>query len=408
MGIAEEGELHRRRAQGEDAEAMAGGVAGEIDQEVDAIGADAAVQGLIIEASGLDPLRGGLAGPGRIAIVHRTGVIHRHLKLIAIEALQQRQHEQVDRMLAVEISRHQPEPQGPVGVAAVGEVLGGGAAGLDRGAEVAVPLGHLLGAELIDIEGGHGDAGGQAGGGVAECGVMGLHRSQVGAGIAAAAGQGIEQKGHLGVGRIELQNLLADRFGFAELVHLPVKAGEGLEGGDVLRGQLAGPLEHGERLLPVVVLVDPLGQQAQEGGVGGGGGAAEGQLGGSAVADAHQGEAQLQHRAMALGLLLHQGGQGLHRPLGIAGIQAPEPEPVARLALDRLKSFGPGQGRIGQERIRQGPICQGASRWVGAAIAEAGQVEPAEPIVGAVGEPSLQILDPGLGGGGMGLEQQLV
>jgi hypothetical protein len=103
---------------------------------------------------------------------------------------------------------------------------------------------------------------------------------------------------------------------------------------------------------------------------------------------------------MALGLLLHQGGQGLHRPLGIAGIEAPEPEPVARFALDRLQGFGPGQGTI-----RQGPLYQGLSLWVGAAIGQAGQVEPAEPIVGAVLKPGLQVVGPGLGGGGMGLKQ---
>ena len=81
----------------------------------------------------------------------------------------------------------------------------------------------------------------------------------MGAGVTATASQGIKQVRRLGVGGIKGQHLAAEGFGLTELIDLPVHTGQGFEGGDVSGGQGAGPLQHGDRLLPVVVLVDPLG-----------------------------------------------------------------------------------------------------------------------------------------------------
>ncbi len=58
-GKADPGHLHRRRPQREDAQAMALGVAHEIDENVDAVGMDALGRGEIVEAVDLDEVMGG-------------------------------------------------------------------------------------------------------------------------------------------------------------------------------------------------------------------------------------------------------------------------------------------------------------------------------------------------------------
>ena len=94
--------------------------------------------------------------------MHGAGVEHRDRELVAIEALQQRQHEEIHRVLAVEVAGDQADAQGAIGIAVVGEGAGGGERLLDSGAELAVLGGDLLGAAVIDVEGGHGDGRGQA------------------------------------------------------------------------------------------------------------------------------------------------------------------------------------------------------------------------------------------------------
>lgn len=42
---------------------------------------------------------------------------------------------------------------------------------------------------------------------------------------------------------------------------------------------------------------------------------------------------------LALGLAAYQGGQGVHRAAGVAAVEAPEAEPVARFAGDRFEGF---------------------------------------------------------------------
>jgi hypothetical protein len=181
------------------------------------------------------------------------------------------------------------------------------------------------------------------------------------------------------------------------LIHLPVQPGQGDEGGEVVRRQGAGALQHGDGLAPVVVLVDPLGEEAQEAGVGGGGGAAEGGLGGGTVAEAQQGQAELEQGAVAWRLLIRQGRQGVDGAGGVAPLEAPEAQPVAGFAGDRLEGFGLGEGC--------GEGCGAGGRL---AVGEAGGVEPAEPVARAGGEPGLQLLGPALGVRCLGVLQPVV
>ena len=121
MGITQEGGLHRCGAMRKDAEAMAGGVAGQIDQQIDLLIADAMLEGLVIELARLDPGVGSAAGSRRVFVMHGAGVEHRDRELVAVEPLQQGQHEQVDGVLAVKITGDQAKAQGPIDIAVVGE-----------------------------------------------------------------------------------------------------------------------------------------------------------------------------------------------------------------------------------------------------------------------------------------------
>ena len=155
------------------------------------------------------------------------------------------------------------------------------------------------------------------------------------------------------------------------------------QGGDVAGLEVEGALEHGDRLLPVVLGVDALGEQAQKGGIGGGRRPREGLLGGGAVAEAQQGLTEIEHRAVALGPQVNQLGEGSGGPLGIAGLQAPDAQPVEGFTGDGFGGLGLADG--------------------GGLIAPAGEQQPAQPVGRRLLQPLLQgscALAAGLGSSG--------
>ena len=146
----------------------------------------------------------------------------------------------------------------------------------------------------------------------------------MGSGITAASGEGVEEVAHLAVGGIELEDLLADRFSGAEVVDLPVQACECQESVELVGCELLGALEHGDGFLPVVVLINALGQESQEGGIARRRRPCEGRFCSGTVAGAQQGLTEIEHRAVAQRPQIDQLGKGLDGSLVIATVEPPK------------------------------------------------------------------------------------
>ena len=115
------------------------------------------------------------------------------------------------------------------------------------------------------------------------------------------------------------------------------------------------------------------------------------------VAEAQQGQAELEQGAVAGRLAIRQGRQGLDGAGGVAPLEAPEAQPVAGFAGDGFEGFGLGEGC--------GDGCGAGGRL---AVGEAGGVEPAQPVARARGEPGLQLQGPALGVRALGVLQPVV
>ena len=111
--IGQVGDLHRRRLAGEQARTAIAGIHGEVDQQVDAIGADQIGQGAILELVDIAPVLdvlGDLGGEAIFEIARRVG---EHLKLAAVVVFEHRQQEPRYRMhpeIGRDIAHPQPAP----------------------------------------------------------------------------------------------------------------------------------------------------------------------------------------------------------------------------------------------------------------------------------------------------------
>jgi hypothetical protein len=166
MRIAEEGRLQRCGTQREEAEAMRRGVAGEVDEQVDPVGEDRLLQRFVVEPGRLEPAIGGVSGPASVGVVHAAGVIEADFEAPPIMPQENRQHEQIDRVLAMQIAGDVADAQAALAArrrrAGVGEVGLFDHRRFDRRAEAAMQRGDFAGRQAVVVERGHGDAGGQA------------------------------------------------------------------------------------------------------------------------------------------------------------------------------------------------------------------------------------------------------
>ena len=151
VGIAQEGGLHRGGALGKDAQPMRGGVSGQVDQNVDPVGQDGLMQRGVVQAGGLPPMIGaGLRLPG-VFVVHGAGVVEGDFELSVVVALEQRQQEQVDRVLAMQVAGNVADAQSALRAFVVVECVVPHDAAFYRGAEFAVQRGDLSGHEMVLI-----------------------------------------------------------------------------------------------------------------------------------------------------------------------------------------------------------------------------------------------------------------
>lgn len=328
MRVAEKRDLYRRGAHGEHPQPMAGRVPGKIDQDVDTIGHDGLAQRGIVEQRGLQPAIGAGSGPAGVAVVHAARVVDADLEPCVVQARQQRLHEDVHRMLAVQVCGDEADTQPALGLARVGEFGVPPKGRLDRRAQAPMPVGHLLGRQSVVVEGSHRDAGGQPRERVAGRRIGRLQAAQVAFGVAMAPTQASFEQARIAVTRRQglqpPQALAAIR----QQVSLGLDRRQGQPGGHEIRPDGHGLLQNRNRFLPVVERMDFLRQQKQEFGAAGQRCPREGHLRGSGLADTQHGLAEVHHRAAAHGAPIEQAGQGVDRGLRIAGVQPPDPHPM--------------------------------------------------------------------------------
>ena len=192
--VAQERGLHRRRAHREHAEPVGRGVAAQVDQQVDAVGDDGTLQRAVVQRSSLDPAVGAALGLAGVLVVHRPGVVDTDLEAGMVQPQQHRQHEDVDRVLAVQVASDQAQPQPPLGQLGVGKIGLALHGGLDRRAKTAVQRGDLGRGQRVLVQRSHRDARRQPRQRVAAGRVSRLQRRQVARSVAHPALQpGLEQ-----------------------------------------------------------------------------------------------------------------------------------------------------------------------------------------------------------------------
>ncbi len=396
MRVAEEGRLYRRGAQGEQSKAVRRGVAGEVDEDVHLIGENRLLQRRIVKGRRFAPAIGTASRLAGVGVVHVAGVVDGDLETAMVVAQEHRQHEEIDRVLPVQVAGDVADAQAPSGRACVREVGFLGHRGFDRRAQAAMQGGDVGRRQLVVIERGHRHARGEARQRVA-AGIGGLQGGEVSPRIAHPPVQSGFEQGRFRVrGRQRLETLEA-RAAVGEGIDLRLDAGQREPGRDVLRAQRERLVEDGDRLLPVVVRIDARREVEQEVRVGRQRGAAEGFLGGRDVADAQQGFAEIHHRTVAQGADVDQAGEGGDRALGVAGVQAPDAEPVQALAGDRFERRGARQRLgVGGRRCRR----LGRGRLLGnerLQFVQTGEVQPGQPVPRAGARSRRELLDQGAG-----------
>ncbi len=114
--VADPGRLQRRRLAREHGQPVVGRVAGQVDQDVDAIGDDLRIQRAVVQARHVAPLRHVAAQARGDGIVHRIVVIGVERQAgPARQARQQRFDERGHRMVA-QVARDEADAQGALGV----------------------------------------------------------------------------------------------------------------------------------------------------------------------------------------------------------------------------------------------------------------------------------------------------
>jgi hypothetical protein len=187
------------------------------------------------------------------------------------------------------------------------------------------------------------------------------------------------------------------RAAVGEGIDLGLDARQGEPGRDVLRAQGKRLVEDGDRFLPVVVRIDARREVEQEVGVGRQRGAAEGFLGGGDVADAQQGFAEIHHRTVAQRADVEQTGESGDGAFGVAGVEAPDAEPVQAFAGDRFERRGArqrlGVGGRSRRRLRRRRLL-GSERLQ---FVQTGEVQPGQPVAGAGARSRRELVDQGAG-----------
>ena len=157
--VAQEGGLHRRCTLGKQGHALHAGVTSQVHQHIDAIFFNAPCQLNIVQGGDLYPLADAAFGQQGLFVVTHTREIHRQLNVLRIPSGQHRLHEDVDRVLMVEIGGDQTQAQALVGLAWVGKTVAAASALAHGRKQLAVQSGDSLGGKLIAVERGHGGAG---------------------------------------------------------------------------------------------------------------------------------------------------------------------------------------------------------------------------------------------------------
>lgn len=136
-GIAEPGDLHGRGAAGKDTRAPAGHVEGEIDEQIEAIGADLLAGEIIGKGADVAPMGGeGLDAGGEIVGARDIGIAE-NLEGAAVEGRKKGKGEKGLAMVA-EIAGEKAHAQGAIVRGAIG-LEGGGREGGERGGVAGVP-----------------------------------------------------------------------------------------------------------------------------------------------------------------------------------------------------------------------------------------------------------------------------
>ena len=373
MRVAQKARLHRRRTQRKHTQPMRRSVPSQVNQDVHLITKNSPLQLAVVQTRRFEPALGADLRLARVLVVHGAGVIDADFQLRRVEVLQHRQHENIHRVLAVKVTRHEPDAQAPPGRFVVGKICSLRYRSFNRRAQLAMALGHFSRRERVLVEQGHGDAGGHARERVAP-GVVGrLQNIEVAPGVAHAPAQaGIEQTG-LGMVRILRKHLAQAVTAIGQLIHL---------GLDLCQRQqdrhVAGPvhkrlLQHVNRFLPVVVGINATRQRLQKIRIRRQRGTRKSLLGGGDIANAQQRLAQVHHGAKTHGPDVEQARQGRHRARCITGVQAPYAQPVQRLARHRLQRLRLPHGVGGSVSLHRA-----------AHLAQPRQVKPAQPVARAV------------------------
>ena len=274
MRVAQVAHLHRRGAQRKHRQAVRGGVAGQVHQHVEAVVHDQPVQRQVVQVRRLAPVVGAGAGHAGVLVDHGAGLVDEHLQLRMVVALQHRQHEHIDRVLAVQVARHIAHAQPPHAAVATrpGQRRGPGHADRDRRqrllghatGDAPVQVGHRIGAQVRLVQALHQQPGGALG--VAGQ-ALGLEAGQIAFKLRPAVAGGLQvlapAQGHRVV-RLQGQHPLHTGPGPIDLPELGLQFGQRQPGLCIIGRELRDLLAHRQRLGAKVVDEQLVGQQRQQ------------------------------------------------------------------------------------------------------------------------------------------------
>ena len=119
VGVAQKARLHGGGAHGKHAQALVGGVTGQVHQHVDLVGLYRLFQGDVVQCGGLHPVLCAPLGQAGVRIVHGACVVDEYLQALGVQLLEQRQHENVYRVLPVQVAGDPTHAQAALGLARI-------------------------------------------------------------------------------------------------------------------------------------------------------------------------------------------------------------------------------------------------------------------------------------------------